>query len=64
MKLFAFDFETFLISPYNQAPPIVCMSYSWGGEEPSLVHVCDRQFWLQLWDALTDPDTVMVASVV
>lgn len=64
-SIFAFDFETFLIQPYMQAPPPVCMSWKrlWDGgkDEPRLAHVADREFWQQLWDALNDDECIMVA---
>jgi DNA polymerase family A len=64
-SVFAWDLETFLIQPYMQAPPPVCMSYKrlWDGgkDAPRVAHVTDRDFWAQLWDALNDDDTIMVA---
>lgn len=61
MKLFAFDFETFLIQPYMQAPPAVCMSFAIDDGAPQLVHVRDEAFWRALWKALTTPGCIMVA---
>jgi DNA polymerase-1 len=37
MKVFAFDFETFLISPGQRVPRAVSLAWSYGGE-PDLVH--------------------------
>lgn len=61
MRVFSFDFETSLIQPYMQAPPIVCMSFAVDDREPELVHVKERRFWERLWTALNDPDCVLVA---
>ena len=47
-----FDFETFLMAPFQQAPPIACMSYAWDHDAPSLVHVRDVVFWRVLERAL------------
>lgn len=61
MKLFCFDFETFVIAPYLQAPPIVCMSYTIDDGAPQLVHVRDSSMAKLIEDALDERDCVMVA---
>lgn len=62
MKLFAFDFETALIRPGLQAPPVVCMSTCTTGHDGRLydtAHILDP-----LYAALTDPETVLIGHNV
>jgi hypothetical protein len=61
MRLFAFDYETFLIQPYLLAPPIVCMSVAIDDEEAIVYHVLDSRLRALLVEALTTPGCMMVA---
>ncbi len=61
MKLFAFDFETFLIQPYLLAPPLVCMSVAIDDKPATVYHVLDSRFKALLYLALTTPGCMMVA---
>lgn len=61
MKLFAFDFETFLIQPFLLAPPIVCMSVAIDDEPPEVLHIRDSRLRKLLVLALSTPGCMMVA---
>lgn len=62
-RFFWFDFETFLIVPGCQAPPIVLMAYAWddGWRQGTLVHGADPLLDYLLESALLDDSVVMVA---
>lgn len=66
------DYETFLIVPAMQAPPIVCMSYCWDdgprclthirpGYAPRVHHYEDLGVAVILYDALSDPNVEICA---
>jgi hypothetical protein len=61
VKLFCFDFETFLIQPYLLAPPIVCMSYTIDDGPRQLVHIRSNRCLALLLKALRTTGCMMVA---
>lgn len=76
MSRFYKDYETFLITPSLQAPPIVCAASAWDDQPPRLVHANptmndvgpyqyegpgDDPMARALLEALLDPDAIIVA---
>lgn len=60
MKVYL-DFETFLVQPACQAPPIVCAVYAVDEGAPALVHAHFDGLYALLEGWLRDPDVTIVA---
>lgn len=66
MRIWAFDLETFLITPGRHAPPMVCLSHYDGQEPAEVLHArFDRdKVRVRLGAELADPDCTIVGANV